>query len=151
MRTFVGDFVEVGLHRRSVEFFAVGKIQDGLVHLVPIIQPPMVVLRLHDERHAIVDAAHRFVRRGGEDEKAHFGDRFIVRLGGDDVPEAGEAERFAAGFGESDGVASRTGLFPLVKAIGRDEAALVDAFAKGAFGQDGFSLGVDEGALVPGN
>ena len=148
---FGAGFVQGGLHGGGDEFFAVGMLQDGAEHVVLGIQPPRVMRGLHDEGHAVVETAHGFVRDGGEDEEAHFGDGLAVRVRSGDVPEAGEAKRPAIGFGEPDGGASRTGLFPLVKAIGGDEAALVGAFAEIGIGQDGFAGGVDERALVPGN
>lgn len=143
VRAFVGGFIQGGRDGVGVQFGAVGIFQDLLK---AVIEPVIVKFTRDNERHAVMHAGDGAVGCGGEDDKAVFP--------GDLIPQASETETGAVGPDKAEGARRIFGVAaasPFVKAIGGNEAALVQPALEGVFGLDGFSLGIEERAVVPGD
>src|SRR6266542_1662246 len=84
------------------------------------IEPKLIALRRQDHRHAVVHVPHQFVRLGGEDRAA------IQRLAlgtSPTLPQSGEGEDRVIGHGKAEGQLLLALALPLVKSIGRNQAA----------------------------
>ena len=144
-RPFVPHIVQGTVHRTIMHLVPARIVQDRFKK-AGFIQPPIIMSRLHNQRHPVVDAAHGFVRRRGEDDAAIFLRVHIQLMFRFLLPQAGKAKRLVLRHREPDGRLVRR---PLVKPIRRNQAALRQILPEHRAGNR-LGLGVDERLLAPG-
>lgn len=109
------------------------------------IEPEVVIGRLKDHGHSLVDWTAEVVR-SGRDDCAGFQRRAVAALRpAPTFPQAGKRERLLVGELEAIGQLLLAFLFPLVEAIGQNQAAAAgECGAKGWFFGQRFGAGVNQ-------